>query len=121
MKNELTEHEKVLLELIIGGKKTSQDLQNALHLSGAGLRGVIRSLRGKGFPICSTPHNGGYWLGTGDDVVRTIRQLQSRAISLFETANVLTNYIDHCPIAESPFHEVCDSCYKREVCERVKI
>lgn len=117
---ELSEREKMLLELIVDGKKSNNDLMEAMHINGSDVRHTIMGLRRKGFPICSG-RGSGYWLGSADDIITTINHLESRAFSMLETAKLLRRTIEKCPIKDSPFREICDGCYRQPICERVRI
>lgn len=62
-------------------------IEEKFHLNGAEVREIVRSLRRKGYPICSGSK--GYWLGDREEIAHTIAQLRSRGTDMLETARAM--------------------------------
>ena len=82
--------EEAIVELLNeNGVLKSYKIEHALGLTGAEVREVVRELRRKGYPICSSSK--GYWIGSQEEVAHTIAQLRSRGTDMLATANAMEN------------------------------
>ena len=75
-----------LLSLLIEGKKSRQELARRMGMSDRDVRDLISRMRKDGFPICSSSSGGGYWIGSPDEIKRTIAEYRARGYECLKTA-----------------------------------
>ena len=74
----------------------SKSLALRLQISGRKIRDVVNTLRCEGYPICSD--DGGYYYAANrQDVMRSIRQLNSRIEKIAEAKDGLTQSLVYLP------------------------
>lgn len=64
-------------------------LSKSLGISERAFRDTVRQLRLEGHPIATSSHGKGYKIGTREEVLRTARELRSRAYDQLRTARAL--------------------------------
>lgn len=75
-----------LLSILIEGKKSRQELARRMGMSDRDVRDLISRMRKDGFPICSSSSGGGYWIGSPDEIKRTIAEYRARGHECLKTA-----------------------------------
>lgn len=75
-----------LLSILIEGKKSRQELAHRMGMSDRDVRDLISRMRKDGFPICSSSSGGGYWIGSPDEIKRTIAEYRARGHECLNTA-----------------------------------
>lgn len=78
-----------LLSILYEGKKSRAELSKRMHLSDREVREIITALRKEGYPICSSSAFGGYWIGSPEEIKRTIAEYRARGIECLNTAMVM--------------------------------
>lgn len=68
----------------------SVELEKRFDISGISLREIIRDLRRESKPIANSKH-GYYWALNYSEILPTIDDLESRAMSILQTVKVLRN------------------------------
>ncbi len=68
-----------LLSILTIRPQSRRVLAERLHTSDRGLRKAVMELRKRGYPVCSNSHADGYWIGTKEDVRRTVAEYRRRA------------------------------------------
>lgn len=73
------------LLMLLSDKPTTR-LYLSLHLgiTERKVERLIAELRDAGEPICSNSETRGYWLSTGADLTRTIKEMEHRALKLLD-------------------------------------
>ena len=90
---------KILLEHLNKRPQRAKNLLFMLGLDprndGPKLRALVHELRVNGYPVCAQTNNGGgYWLGSRQDVDKTIADLKSRIAKLNDAVRIL----EHCQV-----------------------
>lgn len=82
----------------IGEKKAVQSrcLEKRFHVSNRNIRNIVNTLRCNGIPICSD-ENGYYYAADQNEVMRSIRQLNSRIGKIAEAKRGLMNSLSLFP------------------------
>lgn len=75
-----------LLSILIEGKKSRQELARRMGMSDRDVRDLIFRMRKDGFPICSSSSGGGYWIGSPDEIKRTIAEYRAQGHECLKTA-----------------------------------
>lgn len=89
----MTEMEERVLELIPIGKDnavTQTTLADITGLDTRSIRFIVNSLRHEA-PVCSG--NEGYWIGNKEDVIKSIKRMQSQIKTLTDSCNALISHI----------------------------
>lgn len=55
-----------------------------LGISERKVEALVSKLRDNGEPVCSNSEIAGYWLSTGPDLTRTIKEMEHRALVILE-------------------------------------
>ena len=78
----------------------SKELELRFQMSGRKIRDIVNALRCQGHPICSD--DGGYYYGANkNEVLVSIRQLNSRIEKIAEAKNGLVDALSHYPDSNS--------------------
>lgn len=76
-----------LLKLLEWDKpKTRLYLAIKLKISERRVELLVSKLRDKGEPVCSNSETAGYWLSTGPDLTRTVKEIEHRGLVLLGRA-----------------------------------
>lgn len=78
-----------LLEILTEHPQSRDVLRRKLGCSDRMLRSMVTELRRDGYPVCSSSHRNGYWLGTQADRKALAREYRHRGARMFEIANKL--------------------------------
>ena len=79
--------EDKLLELLKWDKPTTRlALSIQLKISERKVEELVAKLRDRGESVCSNSDTAGYWLSEGEDLTRTIKELERRGLVLLERA-----------------------------------
>ena len=79
----MTEKER-LLSLLSAKPTTRLYLSVQMKVTERKIERLIGQLRDDGEPICSNSDVEGYWISTGADLTRTIKEMEHRALSILE-------------------------------------
>lgn len=72
-----------------------RNLAKATNLCDRRVRQHIQTARMMGYPICTDTKNGGYWLGTYDEIAETAEMLANYGKSSFVSRNELAKVGKH--------------------------
>ena len=75
-----------LLTLLSDKPTTRLYLSLHLGITERKVERLIAELRDAGEPICSNSETRGYWLSTGADLTRTIKEMEHRALQVLQRA-----------------------------------
>lgn len=78
-----------LLALLTDKPQSRELLCIKLQVSDRKLRKAVEDLRREGYPICSSSHRTGYWMGDTADRKVLVREYRARGAKMFELANKL--------------------------------
>ena len=78
-----------LLAILTDKPQSRELLCIKLHVSDRKLRKAVEDLRREGYPICSSSHKTGYWMGDATDRKVLVREYRARGAKMFELANKL--------------------------------
>lgn len=79
--------DKQILFSLLGSKPvTRMSLAVRMGVTEHAVERLIGQLRDDGYPICSNSETKGYWVSTGDDLTRTIKEMERRALSTLQRA-----------------------------------
>lgn len=83
---------KTLLDLLSEKPSTKEELSWKLAISERAVRKQIEKLRLQGYPIMSSSHTKGYWLGDEKDWQQLRRELLSRINHYYKLIKAMDNY-----------------------------
>lgn len=83
-----------LLELLSETPKSRSRIARELGTSERQVESIIARLRDRGESICSNSDTVGYWVDSGADLERTIREMEHRAVVLLNRAKNMRNRKD---------------------------
>ena len=78
-----------LLAMLTDKPQSRELLCIKLHVSDRKLRKAVEDLRREGYPICSSSHRRGYWMGDATDRKVLVREYRARGAKMFDLANKL--------------------------------